>query len=69
MKQIFSAVAYLLQQDVVHRDLKPQNIVFSDKSHTKLKIIDFGLSGVIDTPECKSYMREKCGTILYMAPE
>lgn len=52
------------EQDAVHRDLKPNNVVFNKG---KAKLIDFGISG-------KSNIRmtqksEVLGTDVYMAPE
>ena len=45
IKGIVSAVAYIHEQDVIHRDLKPQNILVMDKEDlSTIKIVDFGLS-------------------------
>jgi calcium-dependent protein kinase len=45
MTKILSAIAYLHKNNVVHRDLKFENILFEDKTQeSEVKIIDFGLS-------------------------
>lgn len=45
MTEILSAIAYCHEKDIIHRDVKPENILFVDKSETSpLKLIDFGLS-------------------------
>jgi serine/threonine protein kinase len=41
MKQILTALAQLHSTGIVHRDIKPQNIIFSDDTKT-FKIIDLG---------------------------
>jgi len=54
---------------VIHRDLKPDNIMFLDG---KLKIIDFGLAKVIPKNEMSHepyHMTGEVGTPRYMAPE
>lgn len=66
VKQILSALVYAHQQQVVHRDITPANIIITPDGQVKL--IDFGLS--------KSYgdsLVTTCGEILgslpYLAPE
>jgi serine/threonine protein kinase len=48
MKQILSAVAYFHSRNIVHRDLKVENImikdVFEDEKIIEIKVIDFGIS-------------------------
>jgi serine/threonine protein kinase len=42
MKQIFSAFLYLHQKNIVHRDVKMENVLIDDNFN--VKIIDFGFS-------------------------
>lgn len=63
-RSILDALAYLSSRGVMHRDLKPDNILI-DKGD-KVKIVDFGLATFIDVPE---YIFKKCGTPGYIAPE
>lgn len=44
MQQILEGVAFMHRQNIVHLDLKPENIVCVDKTGTSIKIIDFGLA-------------------------
>jgi serine/threonine protein kinase len=53
-------------QGVIHRDLKLENVLFESKGRSRIKIIDFGISGV-----CKGLVKEDtdAGTLRYMSPE
>eukprot|EP01032_Pedospumella_encystans_P008474 gene8474-10056_t len=65
---ILNAVAYCHAHNVVHRDLKLENIVLENELETsEVKVIDFGLSKVVNLRELK--MTELCGTSEYVAPE
>lgn len=44
-KQICNAVNYIHGKNLIHRDLKPNNILFLDKDKTEIVLIDFGISG------------------------
>ena len=46
--QIIDSIDYMHKLGISHRDLKPENILL-DSSHTKIKIIDFGLSNLYYT--------------------
>lgn len=46
MQQILSGVDFLHCNRVVHRDLKPQNVLVS--SDLRIKIADFGLAKIYD---------------------
>ncbi|KAK9494880.1 kinase-like domain-containing protein [Lipomyces doorenjongii] len=62
--QLCGAVAYIHTKNIVHRDLKLENILM-DK-HESVKLCDFGF-----TRECepKRLLQTFCGTICYAAPE
>lgn len=69
MRQILDAVHFLHDNDIVHLDLKPQNILLSKDGtdpESAIKLVDFGLSKYIaDGLE----IREILGTPDYVAPE
>lgn len=67
MRQILEGVRFLHAHDVVHLDLKPQNILLTSASPLgDIKIVDFGLSRIMKNSE---ELREIMGTPEYVAPE
>ncbi len=74
MRQACAAVQHAHQKGVVHRDLKPGNVLVSDDGgKPRVKIIDFGLAKAIAQRLVEhSYFTEAgqvVGTPEYMAPE
>ncbi|MFZ4774882.1 MAG: serine/threonine-protein kinase [Terrimicrobiaceae bacterium] len=63
--QIAMGLGAALEIDLIHRDIKPGNILFAD-AHTA-KLVDFGLAIVMD--EEASVRGEIWGTPYYIAPE
>ena len=59
-----SGLLYLHSVGIIHRDIKPGNILVGDKTLTA-KIADYGISRVVNTDMT---MTQK-GTIIYQAPE
>jgi serine/threonine protein kinase len=66
MKQILEGIHYIHNKGMIHRDLKPQNILISSSQQLEgtVKIADFGLG----TQGANSFIG-RCGTLIYMAPE
>ena len=73
MQLLLESVAYMHSCGVVHRDLKPQNLMLTDnRDDWHIKIVDFGMA-----KRCKSAatgtgrgrLTSICGTPQYMAPE
>ena len=62
--ELAEALAYVHQQQVVHRDVKPSNVMITHNGGY-VKLIDFGLA---DT-DSHAILKQSAGTLRYMAPE
>lgn len=57
---------YCHENNLIHRDLKLQNIVLVNSEEKKIKIIDFGIAGVMNRLTEEDL---DMGSLGYMAPE
>jgi serine/threonine-protein kinase len=67
VQTLAEAVAYAHQENVVHRDLKPGNILLTEAGEPK--IADFGLAKLLDSDDGHTCSEATMGTPSYMAPE
>jgi serine/threonine protein kinase len=73
--QICDAVSYIHKNGVIHRDIKPDNIIFLGEGQAKLldfgyaKLTDFGSAKFSEDTEYENNTGRLIGTILYMSPE
>lgn len=69
--QVCDAVQHAHERGVVHRDLKPQNVLVDAQG--RAKVIDFGIARGLDEDAASMHARtrtgELLGTLRYMSPE
>ncbi len=65
--QIARALAHAHQHGIVHRDVKPGNVVLLDDGRAKL--LDFGVARISESPTNITTPGTVIGTPTYMAPE
>jgi len=64
-RQIILGIQHIHSKNVVHRDIKLENILIDFNNN--VKICDFGIGKVLNSEDELLY--DKCGTPMYMAPE
>jgi hypothetical protein len=65
--QVAEALDHAHRAGLVHRDVKPANIVIDDDGRARL--VDFGIARLVDDASAEREGREVVGTLRYMAPE
>jgi serine/threonine protein kinase len=68
---VVQAIAYAHNRGVVHRDIKPGNILLkpTDTGLSIPKVTDFGLAKILSDTSSMTKTGSKMGTMPYMAPE
>ncbi|KAI8380214.1 kinase-like domain-containing protein [Blakeslea trispora] len=70
LKQLANALQFLRSQNLIHRDIKPQNLLLTpDKNQNDLpllKVADFGFARFLPNASLADTL---CGSPLYMGPE
>ncbi|MHC6591856.1 serine/threonine-protein kinase [Arthrobacter sp. C152] len=65
-RALFAGLAHLHSMGLVHRDVKPANLMLSGLRRSPVRIIDFGIAAAVGT---KPEPGISSGTVHYMSPE
>ncbi|KAG0737811.1 hypothetical protein G6F29_002179 [Rhizopus arrhizus] len=63
--ELILSLSHIHRQKIVHRDIKPDNILLDDKGHAHLS--DFNVATQLTSQ--KPYRQNRAGSLVYMAPE
>ena len=66
MRQLTSAIAHAHQNHIIHRDIKPQNILIDEHGH--VKITDFGIALALSATSI-TQTNSVLGSVHYLSPE
>lgn len=64
IKQVASALEFMHSKQLVHRDVKPENVLIFEQDFNKVKLMDFGM-----TRKDGTVIRKTNGSIPYTPPE
>ncbi|ERL85176.1 hypothetical protein D910_02598 [Dendroctonus ponderosae] len=66
MRQICEGIKHMHEKNIIHLDIKPENIMCQTRKGTNIKLIDFGLATKLDPNEV---VKISTGTAEFAAPE
>jgi hypothetical protein len=64
--ELLDALAFAHSQGIIHRDVKPQNVMLDSAGH--VKVMDFGIARLMDA-DTLTQDGDVIGTVAYMSPE
>ena len=67
MSDLLSALGYAHKQKIVHRDVKPANLLV--QANGRIKLADFGVARIQDSGDATRTQGSIVGTLKYMSPE
>lgn len=67
VRDLLSALDYAHRQSIVHRDVKPANLLI--EADGRVKLTDFGVARIQDSGEATRTQGSMVGTLKYMSPE
>ena len=66
--QILDALDHAHRQGIIHRDVKPANVLLADGESVDVRLVDFGLAQLVEA-ETLTELGDVPGTLAYISPE